>query len=303
MIAYCVLFPAFSDGLREPDPQFYRETQALEALGIPWRVVNIDALIRGDMERALRFFGEAPPQPVLYRGWILHPEEYTELVEALKHRGCQVFTSPENYRRTLLFPEFFPAIADHSFPAVWIEGTDVPQAVKAAKQLGPPPYFIKDFAKSAKEIWPSGCVVASEEAFATAIESLVHYRGDRFETGIVIRPMLQLRYLDEHPFGGKIHEEYRLFFFRGKMISRTPYDRVGGDAKALPDYSFLPQRIPSEFFTADVVVTEEGQALLLEVGDGGTSALPPDVSPLQFHSAILEVLGSSHTARDNHSEN
>lgn len=155
--------------------------------------------------------------------------------------------------------------------------------------LGPPPYFIKDYSKSAKEIWPEGCVVATEEAMTPAIRALLEYRADRFEGGIVIRPLLRLRYLAENPFGGKILEEYRLFFFKGVLISNTAYDRVSGNDTLLPDYRFLSGRIDSPFFTADVVVTHQGRPLLLEVGDGGSSALPPCLSPLDFYTAILAI--------------
>lgn len=292
MRALSVLFPAFCHGLREPDPEFQREALALEDLGIPWHVVNIPALKSGDVAGAFRFFGEAPLSPMIYRGWILHPEEFAALHAALSQRGCRLLTSPAAYRHALLFPEFFPAIADHSFPAVWITGKDPDQAIKVALQLGSGPYFIKDFAKSAKEIWPKGCVAANAQELPTAIQALVEYRADRFEGGIVIRPLMRLRCLEESPFGGKIFEEYRFFFFQGRLISKTAYDRASGAVAALPDYGFLPQRIRSTFFSADVVITESGQPYLLEAGDGGSSALPPLASAADFYKTILDILAS-----------
>ena len=293
MKALSVLFPAFCHGLREPDPEFQREARVLENLGISWRVVNLPALSAGDLAGAFRFFGQAPLSPMIYRGGILHPQEYAALQKALLRRGCRLLTSPAAYRRALLFPEFFPAIADHSFPAVWITGKDPGQAIAAARQLGPGPYFIKDFAKSAKEIWPKGCVAANKEELPAAIQALLEYRADRFEGGIVIRPLMRLRCLGENPFGGQLFEEYRLFFFQGKLISKTAYARVGGEAAALPDYGFLPQRIRSTFFSADVVIAENGKPYLLEAGDGGASALPPCVSPMGFYKAISDVFASA----------
>ncbi len=292
MKPFSVLFPAFCHGLREPDPEFQREAQALENLGISWHVVNISALSEGDLEAAFRFFGDAAVSPMIYRGWMLRPEEYSVLHKALLKRGCQLLTSPAAYSHALLLPDFFPAIADHSFPAVWITGKDPDQAIGAARRLGSGPYFIKDFTKSAKEIWPKGCVAANEQELPATIQALVEYRGDRFEGGIVIRPLLRLRCLGDNPFGGKLFEEYRFFFFLGKLISKTGYDRLIGNAAALPDFGFLPHRIHSKFFTADVVVTETGQPYLMETGDGGTSALPPSVSPLDFYKAIRDALTS-----------
>jgi hypothetical protein len=289
MASFCILFPAFCDGLREPDPAFYREWQALEALGIPWRVVNVEALVSGDLVKALRFFGENPEEPIIYRGWILHPGEISVLLEALAARGCRTLISVQEYCNALLFPRFFPRIADHSFPAVWIDGTDPGQALAAARPLGPPPYFIKDHAKSAKEIWPDGCVVATRGEMAPAIRALRKFRGEQFKGGVVIRPLMKLRYLGESPFGRDVYEEYRLIFFHGTLISQSAYDRIEGRTAALPDYSFLPSRIGSPFFSADIAVTAEGRPYVLEIGDGGTSVLPPGVSPLAFYSAMLNA--------------
>ncbi|HEY1064573.1 MAG TPA: ATP-grasp domain-containing protein, partial [Pirellulales bacterium] len=257
--------------------------------GLSWRVVNIEALQENDLARAFKYFGKTPAEPLLYRGWLLHPEEYTRLAEAVQHRGGRLFTSPDAYRRALLFPEFYSAIADHSIPATWVLGCEANRAIAAAREIGPPPYFIKDFAKSAKEIWPRGCVVRHENEMADAIHDLREYRGDRFEGGIVIRPFVALKPLGEHPFGGTLYEEFRLFFFKRKLISISTYDRSGGDPASLPDYRFLGDRLDSPFFSADVVTAADGRRFILECGDGGTSALPPSVSPVVFYKAMLNA--------------
>lgn len=290
MTPFSVIFPAFCHGLREPDPEFRREAQALESLGIQWHVVNVSALAGSDLTTAFRFLGNVAPAPVIYRGWIMHQDEFATLHASLAQRGLRMLTSPTAHAQALRFPEFYPAIADHSFPATWIEGADPQRAIAAARQLGPGPYFIKDYTKSAKEIWPKGCVAATEQDLPTTIEDLLQYRGNRFDGGIVIRPFIRLRYLDENPFGEKIFEEYRLFFFQGRLISKSSYDRTGGDVTQLPDYHFLTRRIDSPFFSADVVVTETGQPYLLELGDGGSSALPPNVSPFDFYASMSRVL-------------
>jgi hypothetical protein len=295
MPPFSVLFPASSNSLREPDPEFEREQFALDSLGIPWRVVGMDALIKGDLERAFRFFQSTENQPTIYRGWILHPSEYDLLSSTLAQRGYRLLISSTAYRSALLFPAFYPAIAGHSFPAAWISGAESRHALKAADHLGPPPWFIKDYAKSAKEIWPTGCVVRSRSGMAGAIRALKDYRGDRFESGIVIRPLLRLKDLGEHPFGGRVYEEYRLFFFLGTLISHSPYDRIVGNLTSFEDYTFLPSKIPSPFFSADIVVTEDDRRYILEIGDGGCSGLPPAVSPVDFYKAI----SSAMTARSN----
>lgn len=292
---FAVLFPAFSDALREPDPEFHREQRVLEEAQIPFHVVNITALISGDFEKAFWAVNPSVPTVVIYRGCILHPIEYRTLDRELQKRGLHLLISPGEYESALLFPNWYPTIQNHAIPATWIYGSDPIEALRAAQALCPPPYFIKDFAKSAKEIAPRGCIVDGpelEQNMATSIQELKDYRADRFEGGIVIRPLVKLRHLAENPFGGQLFEEYRLIFFNGELIARAGYDRITGDANALEDFSFLATKIHSRFFTADIAVTADGAQRILEIGDGGSSALPPHLDAGSFYSKIAALMAT-----------
>lgn len=288
---FAVLFPAFCDALKEPDPEFHREQRVLEEANVPFHVVNIDALTHGDFEKALEVIRPSGPKIVIYRGWILHPAEYSALDRELRKKGLQLFINPSEYEAAMLFPHWYPAVQNHAIPAAWIFGSDTQEALRAAQALSAPPYFIKDFSKSAKEIAPCGCIVDGadlKQSMATSISQLREYRGSRFEGGIVIRPLVKLRRLADNPFGGELFEEYRLFFFDGELIARTGYDRIIGDVTKLEDFSFLAAKIRSRFFTADIVVTAEGTQRILEIGDGGSSALPPLLDVKAFYSKIIE---------------
>jgi ATP-grasp domain, R2K clade family 3 len=293
---FAAFFPAFSDALREPDPEFHREQRVLEDAQIPFHVVNIAALTRGDFETALWEIKPSSPTIVMYRGPILHPSEYQALDHELRKRGLHLLINPAEYEAALLFPNWYPVIQDHAIPAAWIHGSDPIEALRAVRGLSSPPYFIKDFSKSAKEIAPRGCIVDGpdlEKSMATSIQELKDYRGDRFEGGIVIRPLVKLRHLAENPFGGELFEEYRLFFFAGELIARTGYDRITGDATALRDFSFLATKIHSRFFTADIAVMADGAQRILEIGDGGSSALPPLLDVASFYSKIVAIVARS----------
>ena len=266
----------------------------MEQARIPFHVFDHDALKAGDFEEAFRFLGELNPEvPLLYRGWILHPTEYEQLFSELRHRNSTLVTKPADYKAALLFPEYFGAIAPHAIPAAWIDGNSPEAALTAAKMLGDPPYFIRDHAKSAKEISPRGCIVEGtnlDRAMESAIRELLDYRGENFEGGIVVRPFVRLRRLGQHPFGGDLFEEYRLFFFKGSMISQTPYDHFGGTHGDFDTYGFLGKAIPSPFFSADIAMTEDGRPVILELGDGGTSALPPLLEPARLYEKIASLV-------------
>lgn len=207
----------------------------------------------------------------------------------LVERGIRLFTSPDQYCRAQFLPEFYPLVADLSFPAVWSTSRDGEEIRQLAATLGPPPYFLKDFAKSAKEIWPRGCVVeppCTREQFQREIDALVEFRGDRFESGIVVRPRLRLRRLEDNPFGQPVYEEYRMIFVGGRRIATHGYDFVRGTMTDFSRFDILGQRIASPFFVADCVVTDDGRSLLLETNDGGSSSMPPGIDLQALYAAL-----------------
>jgi hypothetical protein len=127
----------------------------------------------------------------IYRGGTLRPAEYRALHSALAARGIQLLTTLGQFENAQLFPRFFPQIAEFSLPAVTTTSLDPADVRLFAHSLGPPPYFLKDYVKSAKEIWPKGCVVpapGSVEQFAQTIRELREFRGERFESGLVPDP-------------------------------------------------------------------------------------------------------------------
>lgn len=291
-----ILFPASPDALREPDPMFWKDWQAAEAAGLTWRVFGFDALLSGKVDRAFEFTPGGRGETLLYRGWILKQAEYALLWQELRQRGYALLTGPAEYALANYLPLWYDRVADLTPPAVWTCGVDLDEAWEKAQALGPPPYVVKDHVKSAKERWRQACFVApgaGREEFQQVCRALVEFRGERFDGGIVVRPYVPLRYLEESPFGGDIFEEYRLYFFRGQLVSASWYDRVGGDEAEFSAFLNLPQRIAAPFFTADVARTERRDLILIEIGDGGVSRLPPKVSAPEFYKCLAEY-GTAH---------
>src|SRR3954451_21582034 len=74
-----------------PDRAFEAEVAAIERLGLPYVLVDHDALVRGDDPgRAVRRDAEQP-EPVLaaYRGWMVTPIQYRGLYESLAAKGVR----------------------------------------------------------------------------------------------------------------------------------------------------------------------------------------------------------------------
>lgn len=217
---------------------------------------------------------------------MLTAEEYERLDAAVAERGGALVTSPEDYELAHYLPGWFGAVAAESPATRWTAGTDLDEAWQAACALGPPPYVVKDHVKSAKELWHEACFVpagADRDDFARVCAALIDARGDRFERGLVVRRFVALA---PAPGGEGERDEHRLFFWRGRLIASAPYHDVPGGDDVPARFAALGRALDVPFFSADVARTLAGDWIVIELGDGGVSTLPPTMDPRAFYRAI-----------------
>jgi hypothetical protein len=73
-------------------------------------------------------------------------------------------------------------------------------------------------------------------------------------------------------------------------FAEPPYDRAGGPQVDFSPFLDLPGRVASPFFSADVGRTAAGALVLIELGDGGVSRLPPRLDAMHFYRRIRESM-------------
>jgi hypothetical protein len=268
------------------DDRFELEADALDELGVRHDVIAMEAVVDDELERALDPIG-AFDDDVLYRGWMLTAEEYARLDAAVAERGGALITSPDEYEAAHYLPSWFGAVERLSPATRWVWGTDLDEAWAAACALGPPPYVVKDHVKSVKERWHEACFVppgAGRDEFVQVCEALIDARGERFERGLVVRRHMALAAAS----GGEgERDEYRLFFWRGQVVAAGPYHDVPGADDVPPNLvAALGRAIDVPYFSADVARTLAGDWIVIELGDGGVSMMPPTMDPRTFYRAI-----------------
>lgn len=274
------------DSPQELDDRFALEADAADELGVRHDVIAMEDVVDDDVDRALAPLGDLDDD-VLYRGWMLTADEYARLDAAIADRGGALIVDPDAYEAAHYLPSWFAAVADRSPATRWTSSTDAAEAWAVAQALGPPPYVIKDHVKSAKERWAEACFVpadADAAAFAQICAALVDARGERFERGLVVR-----RYVPLAAAGGDAGErdEHRLFFWRGRLVASAPYHDVDVADPPLTQFASLGRAVASPFFALDVARTVAGGWIVLEVGDGGVSTLPPTMDPRALYRAIV----------------
>ena len=90
----------------QPDPDYVREVAAAVDAGFGWSLIDFEALVEGNVGRALRRVDPAEaPDLALCRGWMLRPGQYGALYDGLAERGLRLINTPEEYRRCHYLPK------------------------------------------------------------------------------------------------------------------------------------------------------------------------------------------------------
>jgi hypothetical protein len=294
------LFPSEPFSPRRVDPDFARELAAVEDVGSAVGLVELDALLEAhDVERAIR---HVPTNAglAIYRGWMLTPTQYTDLYQALAHRGTVLINSPAQYRHTHYLPESYPVIAKDTPHTVWLPTRGVPDFDHVGELLsrfGDAPIIVKDYVKSRKHEWADACYIPSA-ADPTAVERVVRrfcaLQGEDLNEGLVFREYVPFRRLGVHPKSGMpLSEEYRVFILDGAPLLTTEYWEDAAYTASVPpldQFWMVLKAVNSRFFTADLACTEAGRWMIVELGDGQVAGLPEHADPPQFYGRLITRL-------------
>jgi len=270
----------------------------------------------------------------IYRGWMLTTGQYAKLYEALM-RECWVglITTPEQYKNTHELPGWYGALEDATPESRWFPVADVifgkdreldVKVINAAQQMAP--CIVKDYVKSRKHEWKEACFIPDADSASTVISNFVERQGDDLQGGVVLREFVPLKSLGKHPQSGMpMSEEYRFFWLNGHAICLSEYwdsdayehetfelsEPEGGweegmerevtspkSVSELPSFEELAELvrdIDSPFFTVDLAQTEDGEWLIMEIGDGQVSGFPQMPRDAQkFYPALDPVMAHKH---------
>src|SRR5262249_42260416 len=108
---------------RQPDEAYQAEAAAAERLGVPFSLVDHDALTHdGDPARAVRQVSQQSELGLgLSGGWMLPPDQSRLMSGALAAGGVRSLTAPAAYRHCHHLPESYPAIEPHTPRSVWLK--------------------------------------------------------------------------------------------------------------------------------------------------------------------------------------
>lgn len=240
-----LLFPAQPFQPSVPDEAYAQEFEALRAQGVACSLFSLEDFEAGAFKPRPAL---VPEVPVMYRGWMLTPEKYAQLHEAIAKKGATPLTSPAQYTACHHLPLWYALCTDLT-PETIVVPQDADFAAILANTMWPA-YFVKDYVKSLGT--QHGSIAQTPEEITTIVEQMEHYRGS-IEGGICIRQWESL-----HP-----DSEERYFVLHGQA-----YARDGHVPAIVHD---VAARIACPFFSVDIATATNGTLRLIELGDGQVS--------------------------------
>lgn len=228
-----------------PEDFFEKQAVALGAAGFSYSLIGNNILRYGN-----GLEGIPPGATVIYRGWMLNAEEYGRLAKVVEQVDGSLFTSQEEYLVAHHLPNWYPLISDLT-PETRVYPADA-NLVQELASLDWEGYFIKDYVKSLKTA--TGSLIRDPNLIQRVVAEMQEFRGE-IEGGICVRRAEEFL----------IDTERRYFVIRGKTYTSDPTELI-------PDVvATCAKRIPSPFFSVDVVQRRDGIQRIVEIGDGQVS--------------------------------
>lgn len=284
--------------ISQVDPSYSNEAVAATDAGFEVSRVDYEALVdERNSQKAVRKV-ESEDSVGIYRGWMLKPEQYRDLYDALAGKGIRLINSPEAYVHCHHLPESYSVIEGVTPRSIWLPADlDLERLMEALGPFGDAPLVLKDYVKSRKHEWAEACFIprASDRS---AVESVVRrfreLQGDSLVGGLVFREFIEFESAGVHPKSGMpLAQEHRIFWFDGQPLTSFPYwSDLGqtGEGPTRETFEGVAAKIRSRFFTMDVAKRKSGEWMIVEIGDGQVAGLPDEKTVHNFYTHLRDRL-------------
>lgn len=282
-----VLFPADYFKKGAPDGAMrieYESACAEKRLGVG--VFDLELFEeRGELSLNRPFLDEA--LPLLYRGWMMKPEQYETFFAVLREKGLLPMTSPGAYEEFHMFPLAYmrnDVLKVHAPRLVAFPGHRADAGVinRTFKE-----FMVKDYVKSVKGTrFPvSFRTPVSQERMDEIAEEFVSLRGDLFTAGIVCK-----EYVDLARCGGATNE-WRAFYLDGNLLNVCRNSNQPASVAKPPEELVLAcSNLGSPYYTVDFAERANGAWIVVETGDGQVSGLAAAQDPVIYYQVLADAL-------------
>jgi ATP-grasp domain, R2K clade family 3 len=243
------IFPSDYFKSKQVDSAYFEQFECLRSRRFETLVISLEALSSG----TAKIFPNNPDcLKLVYRGWMLTPEDYLRLTDAVSSVGAELWISIDEYLSNHYLPNWYPLISDLT-PETHFFTVDDDLESELIK-LGWSGFFIKDYVKSLKT--SIGSIINHPSEISQIVAEMRKFRGT-IEGGICVRQVE-----DFSP-----ETEQRYFAINGRSFSASPDTDIPDIVRS------CASRINSKFFSVDVIDRRDGCKRIVEIGDGQVSGL------------------------------
>jgi len=299
-IIYCD--SVFDNKIIEPD----YEDEKVSAInnGFELSLISFEELENDNLSKALKYVPISEKLEIgFYRGWMLTPKLYTELYNGLLINNIQLINSPKEYKHCHYLPNSYDKIKTLTPKSNWTKEGDIinDELVNSlTNEFGNSPIIVKDYVKSEKHNWENACFIpnaSDKENVNRIVTNFLELRGDFLNIGLVFREFEKLEFLTTHSKSSMpLTKEFRIVFANKKLISIFDYWDEGEYGETKPNmetFKEIANTIESNFFTMDVAKKENGDWIIMELGDGQVAGLPDNADKDEYYRNIKNALQQS----------
>lgn len=284
------------------DSAYESEFEAAETAGFKFDLIDFEALVNADnpLASVRKVKEQSTSVTAVYRGWMLKPEVYSRLCEALSKRNVNLINSPAEYKHCHYLPESYSLIENQTPATIWLEMNsdfDFDELFRRLAVFGDKPLILKDYVKSRKHEWHEACFIeaaSDRAAVERVVKKFVELQGDDLNEGLVFREFAQFQPLATHSKSKMpLTKEFRLFFLDGELLDYFDYWDEGDYAESSPPeniFADVARTVESRFFTMDIAQRVDGEWMIVELGDGQVAGLPDNADALRFYQSLKNRL-------------
>jgi hypothetical protein len=268
--------------------------QTVMARTLGWPVAHLPGRLRvEDVPAAFDAVPAVDPvEPTVWFGFIPPLRVYEAVHECAAARGWRLLNDPAQHQAAFELDHALPRLRELTPRSVVVHSVD---EVHAAVDVVGLPTFVRGAMLSNKNKGEAACVahtLQEARALVTALLADPHLSRGR----AILRTFVRLRTAPIAGFGMPAGREYRVFLYRGHVVSHGfywPYlleffDLAPDEEQAmLAVATEAAARMPTPWLSVDIAQTEAGDWILIETGDPQFSGLG-----LMDPKTMLRRLGS-----------
>lgn len=252
-------YPSDPFNPQKVDADFLEEVQRFAANG--FSIIRLSEDLRPLNPNILK----TSTVPILYRGWMLSPQQYATLEQ---HFASRLLIRTQTYLTSHHIVNWVqPLAAAHlTAPTTILPFQSISDVLHAFNSLPLQRWFVKDYVKSLKTA--PGPLVSNREELNECLVRMEQYRG-LIEGGVALREIQHFQ----------PHTEQRFFVANNQLFGNTATLSPEDLERIQSAIEILRTQHPRPFYSLDIArLANTNQLTIVEIGDGQVSDYAADSS-------------------------